>query len=103
MREPAAGGPAPGQGTTAPEDVDHTDPERAHEPGAIDDGESLLFAAAITVESSVAAAREAAAGEIGEVDLEIVNGDIVFIVDVGDNDVHVDAETGAVLSVNGED
>ncbi len=73
------------------------------EPGALDDGQSLLFAAAITVESSVAAAREAAPGEIGEVDLDVVDGDIVFIVDVGNKDVYVDAETGAVLSVNGED
>ncbi len=73
------------------------------DPVSIDDGQSLLSAAAITVESSIAAAQAVATGDVGEVDLEVADSGIVFVVDIGGSDVHVDAETGDVLSVNEEE
>lgn len=71
--------------------------ERQVAPGTIDDGEELLPQAGITVERAIAAARGAADGDIGEVDLEEYRGTLVFNIDVGGDDVKVDAQTGAVL------
>lgn len=65
--------------------------------GKLDDGKDLLPQASITIEQAIAAAQTAATGDIGEIDLEDYNGKLVFNVDVGDQDVKVDAATGAVL------
>ena len=66
-------------------------------PGTLDDGKELLPKAKITIDQAVAAARTAATGDIGEIDLEHYQGRLVFKVDVGNHDVKVDAETGEVL------
>ena len=65
--------------------------------GVLDDGKDLLPQARISLSQAIAAAQTAASGEIDEVDLEYYNGVLVFNVDVGDQDVKVDANTGAVL------
>jgi uncharacterized membrane protein YkoI len=70
--------------------------------GALDDGKELLPKARISLAEAISAARGAASGEVDEVDLEYWQGRLVFNVDVGDLDVKVDAETGAVLGM-GED
>jgi len=69
----------------------------------IDDGEELLPQAEISLEKAIDAAQGAASGEVGEVDLECVDGTLVFNVDVGDKDVKVDATTGEVLSADADD
>ena len=51
----------------------------------------------------IAAAQSAAGGPVGEIDLEHFEGNLVFNVEIGDNDVKVDAQTGAVLSADSED
>ena len=66
-------------------------------PGVIDDGEGLLPEASITLDQAIAAAQAAHPGTLGEVDLEYYDGHLVFNVDMGDQDVKVDADTGAVL------
>lgn len=71
--------------------------------GQIDDGAELLPQAAITLEQAIAAAQSAASGPVGEIDLEHFEGKLVFNVDIGDKDVKVDAQTGAVLSADSED
>jgi uncharacterized membrane protein YkoI len=68
-------------------------------PGTIDDGADLLPQAAITLEQAITAAQSAAQGALGEVDLEEYKGKLAFNVEVGDNDVKVDAQSGAVLAV----
>lgn len=66
-------------------------------PGALDDGAELLPQAKITLARALAAARTAANGSVGEVDLEHFGGRLVFNVDVGSADVKVDAGDGTVL------
>jgi uncharacterized membrane protein YkoI len=80
--------------------------EDAAEPqqsGVLDDGNDLLPQAGITLDQAIAAAQSAASGPLGEVDLENYQGKLVFNVDVGDKDVKVDANTGAVLSADSTD
>lgn len=77
--------------------------ETAAAPGTLDDGTELLSQATITVEAAIASAQGAATGEVGEVDLEEVDGMLVFNVDIGDKDVKVDAASGRVLAVDEDD
>lgn len=79
------------------------DDEGSGQPGAIDDGQDLLPQAKITLDQAIRAAQAAAPdGRLGEVDVEHYRGHLVFNVDVGQQDVKVDADTGAVLGA-GED
>ncbi len=66
-------------------------------PGTLDDGKDLLPQAGISIDQAIAAAKTAASGNVGEIDLEHYQGHLVFNVDVGDHDVKVDATTGDVL------
>ncbi len=68
-------------------------------PGTLEDGKDLLAQASITVNQAVAAAQAAAQGPLGAVDLERENGTLVYHVSIGDQEVTVDAATGAVLGV----
>lgn len=79
-----------------------TNSASAGQSGVLDDGKDLLPQAGISLQDAITAAQTAAAGDIGEVDLEHYNGTLVFNVDVGDLDVKVDAATGEVLGM-GED
>lgn len=72
-------------------------------PGTIDDGKELLPQAAITLDQAIAAAQATGPGELGEVDLEHDQGRLVFNVDMGDRDVKVDAQTGAILGAESDD
>ena len=67
--------------------------------GTLDDGAELLPLAGITLEQAIATAQGAAKGSVGEVDLEYHNGRLVFNVDIGKDDVKVDAATGAIVSI----
>ena len=72
-------------------------------PGALDDGKDLLSQTTIPLGQAVATAQRSAAGELGQVDLERLNGRIVYTVDIRSNEVHVDANTGAVASITPRD
>jgi uncharacterized membrane protein YkoI len=74
----------------------------AGQSGVLDDGKDLLPQADISLKAAIESAQTAARGDIGEVDLEYYDGSLVFNVDVGDQDVKVDAATGQVLGM-GED
>jgi uncharacterized membrane protein YkoI len=69
----------------------------------LDDGKELLPLAGISLVDAISAAQTAASGELDEIDLEYLNGKLVFNVDVGASDVKVDAATGAVLAVTQDD
>jgi len=71
--------------------------------GTLDDGKDLLPQAKITIAAAIAAARSAATGPVGEVDLEQANGRLVFNVDIGDKDVKVDASDGSIVSADADD
>jgi uncharacterized membrane protein YkoI len=51
----------------------------------------------------VAAAQQAADGALGQVDLVQRNDRVLYVVDVGDREVSVDAGTGAVASIDPQD
>ena len=69
----------------------------------IDDGADLLDQASISLEDALAAAQSAASGDLGEVDLEMYQGRLVFNVDVGNLDIKVDAEDGRVIGQEAEE
>jgi uncharacterized membrane protein YkoI len=71
--------------------------------GTLDDGADLLPQAGISLEVAIAAAQNAASGAIAEIDLEYLGDILVYNIDVGTQDVKVDAATGAVLAVDAED
>jgi uncharacterized membrane protein YkoI len=72
-------------------------------PGTIDDGKDLQSQAGISLGQAIQAAQGAASGPVGEVDLEYVGGVLVYNVDMGNQDIKVDASTGQVLSVDPDD
>ena len=72
-------------------------------PGTLDDGKDLLSQTKISVEQAVSAARKAQSGRVGQVDLEHYQGRIVYIVDVGDQEVSVDATDGSIAATNPQD
>jgi len=90
-------------GASAQEDEGPNEDEREVAAGTLDDGASLLPQAAITLEEAIQAAQGAASGELGEVDLEYLGGMLVFNVDIGNQDVKVDAASGDVLAVDADD
>jgi uncharacterized membrane protein YkoI len=69
----------------------------------LDDGKDLLPQAKITEQQAIAAAQQAASGDLNEVDLERYDGKLVFNVDVGSKDVKVDASNGDVLAAPADD
>lgn len=71
--------------------------------GTLDDGANLLPLAQITIEEAIAAAQAVASGVVGEIDLEYVDGVLAFNVDIGAQDVKVDATAGAILSLDADD
>jgi uncharacterized membrane protein YkoI len=79
------------------------DSEQPVAAGTIDEGQSLLSQAGITLDQAIQAAQGAANGKIGEVDLEYYHGTLIFNVDIGGHDVKVDAATGEVLAVEADD
>jgi uncharacterized membrane protein YkoI len=90
-------------GSSAQDDEGDGEVEATVTAGTLDDGQSLLPQAGISLEAAVDSARGAASGAVGEVDLEYVGDRLVFNVDIGDQDVKVDASSGAVLSVDLDD
>jgi uncharacterized membrane protein YkoI len=72
-------------------------------PGTLDDGKDLLPQTNISLSTAVAAAQRAASGGLGQVDLEHFRGGIVYLVDVGDQEVRVDAANGKVVAISPRD
>jgi uncharacterized membrane protein YkoI len=79
------------------------DDARYAKPGSLDDGKELLSQTKITLSQAVAAARKAQSGQLGQVDLEQYGGRIVYMVDVGSNEVRVDATDGSIAAISPHD
>lgn len=75
---------------TDPEDADDNDDEAGGEP-------------AVSMEQAIAAAQAAASGAVGEVELDNELGRLVYSVEIGNQEVLVDAAAGTVLSVEQDD
>jgi len=69
-------------------------------PGSLDDGKDLLPQTTISLKQAVAAAQRAANGALGQVDLEHYGNRIVYMVDIGDQEVRVDAGDGSVVAID---
>jgi|SRR5262245_40153310 len=65
-------------------------------PGSLDDGKELRSQASITLRQAIASAQRAASGPLGQVDLEHYEGRLVYTVDVGDQEVKVDAANARI-------
>jgi uncharacterized membrane protein YkoI len=72
-------------------------------PGSLDDGKELLSQTTISLAQAVAAARKAGNGQLGQVDLEHYRGRIVYMVDVGNQEVRVDAADGSIAAIGPQD
>lgn len=72
-------------------------------PGTLSEGQDLLPQATITLEESIATAQAEATGDLGTVELEQDGETLVFIVEIGEQEVTIDAATGEVLSVDQDD
>ena len=72
-------------------------------PGSLDDGKDLLPQTKIPLPQAVATAQRSAAGSLGQVDLEHYGSRLVYTVDVGSREVHVDAIDGSVVGVTPRD
>ncbi|MFT4036691.1 MAG: PepSY domain-containing protein, partial [Thermomicrobiales bacterium] len=68
--------------------------------GQLSEGQDLLPQAGITVDQAIAAATGATQGALGDVELKTVDGTLVFEVQVGDQDVHVNAADGSIVSTD---
>jgi uncharacterized membrane protein YkoI len=68
-------------------------------PGTLDDGKDLLPETTISLSQAVANAQQAATGNLGQVDLERNGARVVYVVDVGNNEVQVDAGNGSIVAV----
>jgi uncharacterized membrane protein YkoI len=73
------------------------------QPGSLDDGKDLLSQTTISLSTAVSTARQAATGALGQVDLEHFHGGIVYTVDVGANEVRVDAASGKIVAISPRD
>jgi uncharacterized membrane protein YkoI len=72
-------------------------------PGSLDDGKDLRSQATISLGQANAAAQRAASGGLGQVDLEHYDGRLVYMVDVGDQEVRVDAADGSIVTISPRD
>jgi len=72
-------------------------------PGSLDDGKDLQPQASITLGQAIASAKAAASGQLGQVDLEHYRNQLVYMVDVGDQEVRVDAADGGVVALSPRD
>jgi uncharacterized membrane protein YkoI len=75
------------------------DDGHAVKPGSLDDGKQFLPQTTISLGRAVATAQKAEQGRLGQVDLEQVDGRIVYMVDVGSHEVRIDATDGSVVSI----
>jgi uncharacterized membrane protein YkoI len=74
-----------------------------YRPGSLDDGKDLLPQTTVSLAAADAAAQRVAEGALGQVDLEHFGDRIVYSVDVGSQEVRVDAGSGLVVDVRPRD
>jgi uncharacterized membrane protein YkoI len=72
-------------------------------PGSLDDGKDLQPQATVRLDQAIASAQKAASGPLGQVDLEHYRNRLVYMVDVGNQEVRVDAAEGNVVAIGPRD
>jgi uncharacterized membrane protein YkoI len=68
-------------------------------PGSLDDGKQYLPQTTISLGQAVTAAQRAPGGQLGQVDLESRGGRVLYVVDVGGNEVSVDSADGSIAGI----
>jgi uncharacterized membrane protein YkoI len=71
--------------------------------GSLDDGKDLLPQTTVSLADADATAQRVAEGDLGQVDLEHFGDRVVFSVDVGSQEVRVDADSGIVVDIRPRD
>jgi len=71
--------------------------------GQLDDGAGLLPEASISLEEAIAAAEAELNGKAGDVELERYGDRLVYEVEIGNQDVIVDANDGSIIRVVNDD
>lgn len=79
--------------------IDENQPEGLSEE---DEAAALAPLATITKEQAAAAAQAEVPGDVSKVELDNENGSLVYSVEIGNQDVKVDAGTGAVLHIDSD-
>ena len=74
-----------------------------YQPGSLDDGKDLLPETSVSLADADATAQRVAEGNLGQVDLEHFGDRIVYSVDVGSQEVRVDANSGIVVDIRPRD
>src|SRR3954447_4070154 len=74
-----------------------------YQPGSLDDGKDLLPDTTVSLSAADATAQRVIRGELGQVDLEHFGDRIVYSVDVGSQEVRIDANTGIVVDIRPQD
>jgi len=74
-----------------------------YKPGSLDDGKDLLPDTTVSLSEADATAQRVVQGDLGQVDLEHFGDRIVYSVDVGAQEVRVDANTGIVVDIRPRD
>lgn len=96
--------------TDANDDVDDDDTNDDVDDDDINDGvddddfdNTQSLDPAISADEAIQAAQTAAPGTVRDVELEYEDGRLVYTIDIGQNEVEVDATDGSVLSVEADD
>ena len=74
-----------------------------YQPGSLDDGKDLLPQTTVSLADADATAQRVAEGALGQVDLEHFRGGIVYSVDIGNQEVRIDAASGKVVAISPRD
>ena len=98
--EQADGGDETGTDESGPNGEQAADVNTAATPGALTEGADLLPQATISVDQAVQAARSAANGAVGQVELAESDGTLTYDVEIGNQDVVVNASDGSIISVD---
>ena len=98
--EQADGGDETGKDDSSPDGEQAGDANTASTPGVLTEGGDLLPQVAISVDQAVQAARSAAPGSVGQVELADSDGTLAYDVEIGNQDVTVNAGNGSIISVD---
>lgn len=84
---------------SGPNDNQAGEATAASTPGTLTEGSDLLPQATISLDQAIQAAQAATQGTLGQVELTDSDGTLAFDVEIGDQDVLVDASNGSIISV----
>lgn len=72
-------------------------------PGELVDGKEYQDEAKVSLDDAIATAQDEVDGEVGEIELDREDGKLIYEVEIGTDEVLIDAETGEVIRVRPND